>query len=177
MDFLVRDSDVGGYTPHSIYACTYEPYWQRVRFTCAFKAADDCRASLARLEAYVLLTPRHLTHDIALKRWRVWNLLRSLALGAKDVNQISYFERVSVLLVLEYRKKVKEQLETDGYPFEYDWAVTRAGCNEMWQTAEGSIFLMALRTHLRTYRKLREGVKTELRYFLKILDETRPDES
>jgi len=172
VDFLVRDSDkTDGYLNHRIFACSYEPYWQRIRMESSFRPFDECRATLARLEAYVLRTPRHLHHDIAIKRWRVLNLLRAVPLGTTSKYGLSKIPRAETSLILEYRRKIRDQLNEEGYPYEWDWAITRANCKKLWHTDQGAVFLDKLYQSL-LWKRRAKGKKPEMHYFLDIIQET-----
>lgn len=177
MDFLVKDSDKGGYLNHRIFACSYEPYWQRVRHACRnkFTPFAECRASLARLEAYILRADRGDLHETALRRWRVLNLLRAMPLGTTTIYGISKIPRAEGRLIKEYRDKITAELEEDGYPSEWDWAITRRNCIELWQSPDGAKFLDMLWRHLRSERATK-GKKPEMHYFLNIIEETNDTE-
>ena len=145
---------------HMLYAPMYEPIWQGIRLSLSFKTYDSIRRAIGLCKAYIMRADD--ANEYVLRLLRVRNVFIALPVYSPHVtaNQAE--------LVQSYAQEVNELLEETDYKFVWDWDTART------QARHAYIHQRAMFDQM--YRDLRDrarkkGKKTELRYFLSILDE------
>lgn len=174
--FIARDTDTDKLLlNHEMRAITYEPVWQRLRIGLSFRSFEDCRASIISVVAYVQSTPGGDAYERGCRLFRAMNLLNALPLGRVKQGMLKVIPKDREILIRQYRKEFRAQLEENGYPDCWDWAVVRRSCNNMASTEDGFNALSAIHRNLQQRVKRKPGGKPELRYFMSILEEALHD--
>jgi len=174
MPCYVTDSFYGIELPaHKMYAVSYEPFWQKVRYECSL-LDDEYIRTLALLESYVGRSPT--VYETQCRLFRVYNYLNAAPLGQTAEGGWRKIRRHVAVQITTSRKGYKERLLLAGKPESWDWHTSRLAMQEMWTTDEGEKFLLFIHWKLKAQRLGRPTPKPELRYFLKLIEETCSNE-
>lgn len=131
-----------------------------------FRDAEGTTGSLAKLEAYLSLARGD--EELRCRVFRVGNLLNSLPLGVKNWDGISKVPYETERLIVPYRRQIAERALAVGKPTQWDWHTSRKQLKIV--VSEHPREFKAILTKLKS-RAARKEPKTELRYYLTLIEE------
>lgn len=146
--------------PHHSVAVTYSPEWQGLRLSVSFKSYESVRRTIGIGHAYIDAATTDNEHKCRLIRVR--KLLNAIKTYSDEVDVPTaeiIWKHVDILTAI---------LDGKDRDLIWDWHIARKQAFTMYQNVIGLFELMYTDLQIRSRR---QGKKTELRYFLTILDE------
>ena len=163
--FMAIDSYEGMEFPnHRRWAVTYEPLWQAIRAECYFKTLVEAKEAVTRLDAYVGAASDE--DERARRLFRYKTILTAIPLGTTGQMGFQRIEYEAQDLIQAVRDRVEDQYSRSPLMTLWDWHTARLQAIAMWETDPRALW--RLRAPL--IRRARRGTKTELSYFLSILE-------
>jgi hypothetical protein len=109
------------------------------------------------------------TKQLAIRTWRVYNLLNAVPYNQTTSIGIHAIEYAAADFLIEYRIHVAEEFRKLAPPTEWDWAISRHGLEVLWRrNPDWALYLF----HDLKNGRARNRVKPELVHYLFMCAET-----
>ena len=165
----VVDSSTGKTLKHSIYSIVYLPSWLRIRYTFKWSKTEEVFRSTSTMREYFTAAP---FKERPFRAQRCLFVIRSLYLYSYKRNGLPRFSIVSIELLTKLMKELTEYLNNNPV-VAWDWI---AAWSESQALAEAyPDELVKIFRRLRSHRDSKRKPKTELSYFIGILEAVARD--